>query len=439
MSANNLAYSGANYRLPLPATDSDFYDHGRPDPAKFQLGKFLFFDKILSGNQNISCATCHHPLAATGDGLSLSVGEGGRGLGITRNTGFGNEAIYERVPRNAPPLFNVGAKHMTVMFYDGRAEVDSLAPSGFNTPAGDELPIGVLENVLAAQAMFPVTSNSEMAGQPGENPIADAAEAGNLAGPGGVWEQLANRLKANEEYAQLFNQAFALTPEQITYAHAANAIAAFEAAAWRADHSPFDRYLRGDKEAMSRESIQGMSLFYGKAGCSQCHSGVFQTDMQYHAIAMPQIGPGKGDGAEGHEDFGRERVTHDPADRYKFRTPPLRNVALTGPWGHDGTYNTLEAVVRHHLDPVSSLLTYSCLREAQLPYREDLDFFDCLVQNDSAKVNLIAAANTLPTRELSDDEVKHLLAFLHALTDPISLDLRGDIPDRVPSNLTLVE
>jgi cytochrome c peroxidase len=121
--------------------------------------------------------------------------------------------------------------HMTAMFHDGRVEVDPQASSGFNTPAGDDLPLGILDNVLAAQAMFPVTSADEMAGQVGENPIADAAATGNLAGPGGVWEQLAERLKANKEYIQLFDKAFGLAAEEITYAHAANAIAAFEAVA----------------------------------------------------------------------------------------------------------------------------------------------------------------------------------------------------------------
>lgn len=181
-------YSPSHHGLPAPTADSDFYDHGTPAPTKVQLGKFLFLDKILSGNQNISCATCHHPLAATGDGLSLPVGEGGQGLGITRNTGLGDDAIYERVPRNATPLFNLGATSMTAMFHDGRVEVNLQATSGFHTPAGDDLPVGILDNVLAAQAMFPVTSAAEMAGQPGENSIADAAAADNLAGSGGVWE-----------------------------------------------------------------------------------------------------------------------------------------------------------------------------------------------------------------------------------------------------------
>jgi cytochrome c peroxidase len=84
------------------------YDFGAPSPEKVELGRVLMSDKILSGNRNISCVTCHHSMAATGDGLSLPVGEGGRGLGVTRNVGDGSDMIHERVPRNAPPIRNLG-------------------------------------------------------------------------------------------------------------------------------------------------------------------------------------------------------------------------------------------------------------------------------------------------------------------------------------------
>jgi len=242
--------------------------------------------------------------------------------GLTRDTGLNSDAIIERVPRNASPLFALGAKSMTVMFHDGRVEVDDTQTTGFRSPAGNDLPDN-LDNILAVQAMFPVTSTTEMAGQLGESPIiANAAAAGNLSGSDGVWEKIADRLRNNPEYVTLFDKAFGIAQNEITYAHAANAISAFASAAWRADKSPFDRYLRGDKKALSQSAKKGMRLFYGKAGCSSCHSGKFQTDLQFYAIAMPQIGPGKGHGPSGHEDFGREAVTEDVSQRYQFRTPP---------------------------------------------------------------------------------------------------------------------
>ncbi len=299
--------------------DSDYYDNGAPPAAKVELGRNLFFDKILSGNFNISCASCHHSLTDTGDGLSLPVGEGAAGLGVTRDTGTGSDAVHERVPRNAPAVFNLGAREFATMFHDGRVAVDPSQPQGFLSPAGADLPPG-LDNVLAVQAMFPVTSGTEMAGQAGENPIADAAAVGNLAGPDGVWALLANRLREIPAYVELFEAAYddVVQPDDITYVHAANAIAAFEAKAWRADNSAFDRFLRGDRGAMSRNAKHGMLVFYGRAGCGGCHSGKFQTDHEFYAIAVPQIGPGKGDGVNGNEDFGHERVSGDSGDRFRF-------------------------------------------------------------------------------------------------------------------------
>lgn len=433
-----LAFSPGSWALgPAgmePAEDSDFYEDGAHPPARVELGRNLFFDKILSGNLNISCASCHHPLAGTGDGLSLPVGEGGAGLGVTRDTGYGIDAIHERVPRNAPPVFNLGAREFTRMFHDGRVEEDPAELSGFKSPAGDQLPAG-LDNVLAAQAMFPVTSGAEMAGQAGENAQADAAAAGQLAGPGGVWDLIAQNLRAIPAYVELFRDAFPgdiLAAGDIRFFHAANAIAAFEASAWRFDNSPFDRYLRGDPKALSTQARLGMNLFYGNAACDACHSGTFQTDHEFHAIAMPQIGPGKGQNLEGyldgHDDFGREA--------YTFRTPSLRNVALTAPYGHSGAYDTLEAVVRHHLDAENSLHAYDGA-QAALPSSSDLDELDFIVMRDPVRRNAIADANELDPVALSEKEIQALLAFLHALTDPDALDMRKDVPASVPSGLPL--
>jgi cytochrome c peroxidase len=322
------------------------------------------------------------------------------------------------------------------MFHDGRVELDSNQPGGFRSPAGNDLPEG-LDNVLAVQAMFPVTSPTEMAGQPGENRIADIAAEGNLKK---IWNKLAKRLRRIPEYVDLFLAAFSdvYLPEDITFVHAANAIAAFESHAFRADNSPFDRFVRGDNGAMSRSARKGMKLFYGKAGCASCHSGIFQTDQAFHGIAMPQIGPGKGDGPGGYGDFGREKVTGDLWDRCIFRTPSLRNVALTGPWGHDGAYNSLQAVVRHVLNPLESLYNYDTA-QAVLPNREDLNAIDFLAHQIPEVNGIIASANELEAIDLSDLEIEHLIEFLHALTGPDSIDLRGEVPNQVPSGLPLAE
>lgn len=438
MNAGGTASAGPGWNLPDPAVDVDYYDNGSPDPAETALGAQLFFDKILSGNLNISCATCHHALTDTGDGLSLPVGEGGRGLGVTRDTGAGNDAVHERVPRNAPPVFNLGAREFTTLFHDGRVQVDPAQPSGFRSPAGDALPPG-LDNVLAVQAMFPVTSGTEMAGQPGENPIADAAGGGDLAG---VWAQIAERLQNVAGYVEQFVDIYddVDEPGDISFVHVANAIAAFEAVNWRADNSPFDRFLRGDKAALSVSARRGMRVFYSprKGNCASCHSGTFQTNHGFAAIAAPQIGPGKGDGFQGRDDFGRARVTMNDADRYRFRVPSLRNVALTAPYGHSGAFDTLDDMVRHHLDATGSLASYDTA-QAVMPSRPDLDAVDFVIMKDEVSVAGIAAANELAPVRLSESELRDLIEFLHALTDPSSLDLRGDVPASLPSGNTLAE
>lgn len=418
-----------------PLRDRDFRDGGQADAELVELGRLLFFDEILSGNRNISCATCHHPTFFTGDGLSLGLGEGGRGLGVDRTTGTGRTRARERVPRNAPALFNLGALEIRSLFHDGRVEVAPGAPSGFRTPAGTDLPIG-LDSVVAVQALFPLVSDLEMAGERGENEIGRAVARGEIAGAGGAWDLVAERLRTIPGYVDRFERAFddIRGAEDLTIVHAANALAAFEEATFRADQSPFDRYLRGEPGALTPQQDRGRQLFYGRADCSRCHAGPLQTDHRFHSIAMPQIGPGKGDGADGHEDFGRERVTGNRADRYRFRTPSLRNVELTGPWGHDGAYATLEAMVRHYDNPGRAIRDYD-RTQAILPSRRSLNLLDFLVMEDPARVDAIAGSNQARPVRLSPQDVADLVAFLRSLTDPRAYTLVDEVPTRVPSGL----
>ena len=329
---------GLSTAAPLPAavTDADYYNNGAPSSAKIELGRMLFFDKIMSGNKNISCATCHSTLVGSGDGLSLSVGEGGKFLGPMRTAGEGTSAIPGRVGRHAPALFNLGAKEFTKLNWQGRHELRSNGT--LNLPSFQLTPVGI-ENVLAGQALFPLTSNIEMLGAAQENEIMDAVAASRKRAPDVflvTWEGYMARLRANPEYVLMFRNAFpeATTASKMTIVQYANAISAFQATAFRADKSPFDRFLRGETDAMSTAQQRGMDLFYNAANCSSCHSGKFQTDHGFHAIAMPQFGPGFFSSvATQQEDLGRREMIVDDTLKYKFRTPSLRNIALTSQIG----------------------------------------------------------------------------------------------------------
>jgi len=411
--------------VPTPQAESD---------ALVRLGQALFFDKILSGNRNISCATCHHPVAGTGDALPVSIGEGGEGLAENREQADGN-----LIPRNAPHVFNGGVAGVHSMFWDSRVRFNPLTgelqtpePS-LNGPNPTEGEIAAqLRSALAAQAMFPVTSPEEMRGAAGTNEIANAAD--NVA----VWRALMVRLVGTDngttggiqEYRDLFRAAFpaVVNLDDFNFGHAGRAMAAFERDRWTALGTPFDGYLAGDNSAMSDAEKRGALLFYGKARCAECHPGPLLTDFEHYAIAVPQVGPGK---AEASEDRGLALETGDAADNYKFRTPGLRNVALTGPWMHDGCFTTLDATVRHHLDCTSSLLGYDT---TQLPslFQPTVD-----VDPDRIQARLDALEDDLrDPMGLTETEFDELMAFMHALTDPESINtVATDIPASVPSGL----
>jgi cytochrome c peroxidase len=413
----------------LPALG--FANQSDVDMRRVMLGQLLFYDPVLSGSQEVSCATCHHPRFGTGDGVSLSLGDGATGLGPDRAVDPDN-LPEQRIPRNAPGLFNLGEPEFTVMFHDGRLEADPSRPSGIRTPLGESMAEG-FESVLAAQAMFPVLSADEMAGHYSENPIAQAVRMGHLSLPGGAWDQIAERVASIPDYRAQFDTILGEGTE-ITFADIGNVVADFIAFEWRATDSPYDRHLAG-ANALSDAQQRGMDLFYGKAGCGVCHAGPFQTDHAFHAIAMPQLGPGKAARFETHaRDEGRMRVTGAVEDAYAFRTPSLRNVVHTAPYGHAGAYRSLEAVVRHHLDPVASLYAYD-RSEAILPVLDGAD--DWRVMDDRDELAAIAEANDLEPVALTDAEVADILAFLEALTDPTSLQGRLGIPESVPSGLLI--
>ena len=401
--------------------------HPAASDALVKLGEALFWDPELSGNRDTSCATCHHPQLGTGDNLSLPIGTGGFGLGLER---VRPEERRDFVPRNAPPVFNLGYEEWDTLFWDGRAA--RLPDGSFHTPTSDRLPAG-LDSLLAAQAMFPVTSRDEMRGLRGDldifgNPNELAAVVDYR--PRETWRLLMVRLLAIPAYVDLFAAAYPeIAPEDLTFVQAANAMGAYQSTVFTFEDSPFDRYLQGEHDAFDDEQQRGAILFYGKAGCATCHSGGLLTDQKFYNLLVPQLGPGKG--RDQPFDLGLARETGNNCDRYKFRTPPLRNVALTGPYMHNGAFWTLEDAVRHHFDPATGLTTYDPTQLAPVALQDTCqeapEIIDSLLATKSA--------STSEGVQLTDAEFADLMAFLHSLTSPSATDLAHTIPASVPSGL----
>ncbi|MFK7879533.1 cytochrome-c peroxidase [Roseobacter sp.] len=414
--------------VPPPITDADYMQLSM---SEVQLGQMLFYDPILSGNRNISCATCHHPKFATADGVALSLGEGGIGLGPERRASVDNTP-EQRIPRNAPALFNLGAHEFTRMFNDGRIEVDPKKPGGLRTPMGAEMTQG-FANLLSAQTMFPVLSADEMAGHYSENDVSQAVRQGRITGPDGAWARLSARVSETPGYARLIAAAFP-DAQALTFTDISDAIAAFVAFEWRSDTSPFDAYLRGATE-LPGLAVQGMNLFYGEAGCSSCHAGKFQTDHAFHSMGVPQFGPGKAARFETHvRDLGRMRVTGREEDAYAFRTPSLRNVAHTSPYGHTGSHDDLARFILDHAAPSKALDRFDPAT-VTLPDLPDADDWRHL--NDPAEQAALQASIRVKPVSLRGEDIAALVEFLGQLSDPIALKGRLGVPEAVPSGLAI--
>ncbi|MDX1604545.1 MAG: cytochrome c peroxidase [Candidatus Competibacterales bacterium] len=290
--------------LPVPADNP-------LTPAKIALGRKLFFDRRLSLNNTQSCAMCHIPEQGfTNNELATAVGFEGRS-----------------VRRNAPTLLNVG--YGQLLFHDGR------------------------ETRLEQQVWAPLLAGNEMA-----NPSVAA-----VIGP----------LERLPDYRGLFEAAFGRGPDMLTVGQA---LASYQRSLNAAD-SPFDRwYYGGDDQALGEAARRGFGLFTGEAGCSACHrvneDNALFTDHRLHNTGLGwyesmkrepeqrkvQLAPGvfvdvdsaliESAAEPPPNDLGLYEITQDPADRWKYRTPGLRNVALTAPYMHNGAFATLAEVIEFY-------------------------------------------------------------------------------------------
>jgi len=267
-----------------------------PTAETISLGRRLYYDPMLSVDDTVACASCHHPDFGFTDGKPVSEGVNGQKGG-----------------RNAPTVFNVA--YFATQFWDGR------------TPN------------LEKQAEGPVQNPIEMAH---------------------TLEGVEQKLTADPTYQAEFEKAFG--PGPITYAKVEKAIASFERTVI-SGNSPFDRYFYGgDETALSEAAKRGLEISRDpmKGNCTACHPIGLFTDNQFH-----NIGVGVDDQGE-LTDLGRYEVSKNEADRGAFKTPSLRNIALTAPYMHDGSLKTLKEVVdfyigggnsNPHLDPQLKVLT----------------------------------------------------------------------------------
>lgn len=314
---------------------------------KVALGRLLFFDPILSGENNIACATCHHPDLGFTDSRGQSMGKGGHGLGPERTGG----AV---VRRGSPTIWNAAFNHR--QFWDGRAAD------------------------LEDQASSPIKSEIEMAEDP---------------------DALAKELKGIPEYAALFDSAFGgQDGSSIGLDTVVKAIAAFERTL-TANNTPFDRYVAGDRQALTPEQVRGFNVFRsGKTRCFECHGMPTFANPDFKIIGVPDLDPQQ-------PDFGRAEIEGGEGYKRAFKVPTLRNVVLNPPYMHNGRFKTLEEVIDFYAKgggPGMGLDTPN-LDDKIRPY------------------------------SITHQEKQDLVAFLYALSDESNLP---EIPERVPSGLPVI-
>ena len=271
-------------------------------PERVALGRLLFWDPILSGQKDVACATCHHPAFGYSDGLDLSIGANGAGLGPAR--AFVPGHAPRPVKRNSQTVLNVA--------------FNGLTAGGDSIPAAAPMFWDLRVRSLEAQALEPIKALEEMRG--GAYPEDRAVPA------------VVSRLNAIPEYRRLFARAFAgSTP--VNDGNLGRALAAFQRTLVAAN-APFDRYMRGDTTALNPDQVRGMERFQS-AGCINCHSGPMFSDFATHVLAVPD------NPKLAESDSGVNKT-------YAFRTPSLRNLSVTAPYMHNGVFATLPDVVNFY-------------------------------------------------------------------------------------------
>lgn len=393
---------------------------GRPiRPPLADLGRLLWFDTIGGLNGDNTCGGCHSPTNGFGDTQSIAIG-------IDNNGVVGPDRAGPRNQRRTPSVIN--AAFYPNLMWNSRFASLSGDPfdnrGGFVFPPPEGQSLSHLPQLLVAQAFIPPTERVEVAGFtfPGDN---DAIRA-----------EVVRRLNGVARYRELFGKQFDEVKRggAISFSMVGKAIAELEFTLVFAD-APLDRFARGQTNAMTEDEERGALLFFGKAGCVRCHavageSNEMFSDFQEHVIGVPQISPSFGnvvfDGPGHDEDFGLEQVTGNPADRYRFRTSPLRNLAVMPAFFHNGSMTTIEDAVRHHLDVRASVAAFAFAGlDADLAVNPLAPMDPVLARLDPLLQQPI---------QLTADELRFLVAFLRdGLLDPRAE--RGNLMKLIPASV----
>jgi cytochrome c peroxidase len=327
-------------------------------PEKIALGRLLFWDPILSGHKDVACASCHHPRFGYSDARDVSIGVNGVGLADRRR--FAPQGDIPFVKRNSQTVLNVA--------------FNGIDQSGRYEPSAAPMFWDIRSKSLESQALEPIKSFEEMRGSafPEEKAV----------------DEVVARLKAIPEYRESFTKVFG-GADAVTAANLGKALASFQRSLV-ANNAPFDRYMRGDRNAMTPAQIDGMRRFQ-RVGCAECHNGPMFSDFKPHELGVP--------------DSGRRSESDSGivGQAYAFRTASLRNLASTAPYMHSGAFRTLVDVV---------------------------EFYDDAPENPNVGRRQVDPL----VRRLDDpdDEARALIAFLSALNDD---GFDKNIPARVPSGL----
>lgn len=429
LSGDPVGGRGARQRLPSE------------DPL-VKLGQLLFFSQTLAAGYDVSCGTCHHPDFGGSDGLSIGVGVGpvdaaivgpGRALDPARDrdpAGDGGPNMH----RNSQTTFNAALLDRALL-HDGRVFVldAEVLPGGHGQPiqtpeSGQRSDPDPVSGLLEFFSKGPLVNDNEMRGflyteygTPVEyrahlvRRLRGEVDAEYNAKPNGAENWLAH-------FRRAFDASDAAADEIVTLANVQRALAAYTASQVFVE-TPWRDYLEGDLDAISDEAKRGALLFLegpadGGLGCARCHTGDRYTDEAFHNVGFPQLG--RGFVRADKSDLGRWLTTQIESDRSAFRTPSLLNVAETAPYGHAGSFDTLEDALVYHADPRGAVETFDFSLTRLAQFRDSSVTYPHAETHTRAAIeaaSFAAAEPLLPGRPLLAHELARLVAFLEAQSD----------------------